>query len=186
MDAVAFPLVSKRNQLNFQFVPLMINSVVWEERPHAESEGWTQLSTSSLSYGTTERLAQSGTKHFHQTGQLLGATISDPEKTGSRAICENSEVYDHYRIFRQISLRRDHSAWNARGLINKLHGTQRTALAAALIDVAICHHHLWEMRVPFVLAVHQAPTDGLGEKDIGGRGRATQTKTPHCAEKNLS
>jgi len=154
MNAVAFPLVSKRNQLNFQFVPLPINSVVWEKRPHSEREEWTQLSASSSSYARPS-VSVKKARHFLKAQHIFieAATFLEPQFSIQRRPVRRPFA----KIAKFMTMVTSSARYACEGPIpprtpaaslTSSPATQRTALAAAMIEVAICRHQLLEMRGP--------------------------------------
>lgn len=75
MDAVLSSLLATTNRLNASVLPLVIDSVVWQERRPPLCQG-----------------DRSAKEHLRKPGQLFGTTILDRETSAPKVLCENGEL----------------------------------------------------------------------------------------------
>lgn len=131
-------------------------SAVGTSNPHPHC----QIYAGGLIYGHTVREVESSRRHQARTGEYLGQAILHRELAGPRVIAENEAFVAcvpwfaryAYEVFvlprRQVASLAD------------LDQAERAGLAAMLREVAIRYDNLWRMPMPYVMALHQAPTDG--------------------------
>ncbi len=131
-------------------------SLVGTSNPHPHC----QIYAGNLIYGFTAREVESGRKHFQKTGRLLGADILSRELAGPRVIAENAGwvacvpwfARYAYEVF--ILPRRPVPSLAA------LTTEERAQLGSMIREVTTRYDNLWRMPMPYVMAIHQAPTDG--------------------------
>jgi UDPglucose--hexose-1-phosphate uridylyltransferase len=131
-------------------------ALVGTSNPHPHC----QIYASSLIYEITERETKAAGRYFQSTGKLLGQAIMERELDGPRLIAENEHflacVPWFARYAYEIYLLPKRPASSLAGL----DADRQTALAQMMIEVAVRYDNLWRMPMPYVMAIHQAPTDG--------------------------
>lgn len=115
-----------------------------------------QLYASNLVYGHTVRHVESARTHFERSGRHLGDAIIERER--SREIARNEAYMACVPWFAQFAY--EVYVFPLRPVPSLLDVDDCLALASILREVAIRYDNLWRMRMPYVMAVHQAPTDG--------------------------
>jgi len=131
-------------------------SAVGTSNPHPHC----QIYAGGLIYGHTGREVESGRRHFARTGEFLGQAILARELAGPRVIAANATFvacvpwFARYAYEVLVLPRRQVSS------LVDLAADERQGLAEMLREVAIRYDNLWRMPMPYVMAIHQAPTDG--------------------------
>ena len=131
-------------------------SAVGTSNPHPHC----QIYAGGLVYGHTAREVESSRRHFARTGEFLGQAILARELAGPRVIAANDSFvacvpwFARYAYEVLVLPRRQVTS------LADLDSTERRDLAAMLREVAIRYDNLWRMPMPYVMAIHQAPTDG--------------------------
>ncbi len=108
----------------------------------------------------TPREAASGRRFFERTGKFLGQEVLRLEEAGPRVVADNDSFLAcvpwfaryAYEVFilprRQVASLADLTA------------DERLRLGLMIREVATLYDNLWRMSMPYVMAIHQAPTDG--------------------------
>ncbi len=127
-------------------------SLVGTSNPHPHC----QLYAGDLIYGHTLKHIRTSREYHERTGGFLAQAIV--EREASREICRNDAYMACVPWFA-------HYAYEVYVLpltpMRSLADVDDVSpLAAILRDVTIRYDNLWHMRMPYVMAVHQAPTDG--------------------------
>lgn len=131
-------------------------SLVGTSNPHPHG----QIYAGNLIYGHTMREVESGRKYFEQTGQMLGQQIVARELDGPRVITQNQSFiacvpwFARYAYEVLILPRRQMAS------TIDLETRERADLGLMIREVATRYDNLWQMPMPYVMAIHQAPTDG--------------------------
>ncbi len=131
-------------------------SLVGTSNPHPHC----QIYAGNMIYGFTEREVASSRRRHEEKGDFLGQEILQRELAGPRIIAENESFVAcvpwfaryAYEVFilprRQVSSLAD------------LSPEERGALGLMIREVTTRYDNLWQMPMPYVMAIHQAPTDG--------------------------
>lgn len=131
-------------------------SLVGTSNPHPHC----QIYAGNLVYGFTAREVESGRKFFQKTGRLLGAEILARETAGPRVIAENAGFvacvpwFARYAYEVLVLPRRPVAS------LAQLTPAERAQLGLMIREVTTRYDNLWQMPMPYVMAIHQAPTDG--------------------------
>ena len=119
-----------------------------------------QIYASSLIYEITEREARASRRYFQRFRKLLGQAIMEQERNDPKLIAENEHFlacipwFARYAYEVYILPRRQAAS------LADFDVVRQTALAEIMIEVAVRYDNLWRMPMPYVMAIHQAPTDG--------------------------
>lgn len=127
-------------------------SLVGTSNPHPHC----QLYAGALVYGNTLKHVRTGRTHFEATGRHLMADIV--EREARRVICQNDAFLACVPWFAQYAY--EVCVLPRRPMSSLLDLDEVEELAAILREVAIRYDNLWRIRMPYVMVVHQAPTDG--------------------------
>lgn len=134
-------------------------AVVGTSNPHPHG----QIYAGSLVYGTTEREVASGRRFFARTGgRYLGQAIVTRELAdggGRRVICENADWVACVPWFARYAYEVLVLPRRPAATLLDLDDGQRRGFADILREVTVRYDNLWRMPLPYVMALHQAPTD---------------------------
>jgi UDPglucose--hexose-1-phosphate uridylyltransferase len=131
-------------------------SLVGTSNPHPHG----QIYAGNLVYGITAREDAAARKFFAKTRRHLGQDIIAKEIAGPRLIAQNEGFiacvpwFARYAYEVLVLPRRQ-----VTGLAD-LSGAERGDLGRMIREVAIRYDNLWQRPQPYVMAIHQAPTDG--------------------------
>ncbi len=131
-------------------------SLVGTSNPHPHC----QIYAGNLVYGFTEREVASGRKFFQRTGRLLGQEILARESAGSRVIAQNDAWLACVPCFARYAYEVFILPKRPATSLTDLSAAERASLGRMIREVAIRYDNLWQMPLPYVMAVHQAPCDG--------------------------
>ena len=151
-----FCVLAARRDVNHVLIFENKGSAVGTSNPHPHC----QIYAGGLVYGHTAREVESSRRHRARTGGFLGQAILDRELAGPRLVAANDTFvacvpwFARYAYEVMVLPRRQVAS------LADLAPAEQAGLAAMLREVAIRYDNLWRMPMPYVMAVHQAPTDG--------------------------
>ncbi len=131
--------------------------VVGVSNPHPHC----QIYATNFVFKTIETEARVGQRYLSETGRVLFQDIIAAEhEAGTRIIAENETAIAFvpyfaryaYEVF--VAPKRTHPG------IATLSARELLDFASALKDVLVRFDNLWQMSFPYVMPLHQAPTDG--------------------------
>jgi UDPglucose--hexose-1-phosphate uridylyltransferase len=131
-------------------------SLVGTSNPHPHC----QIYAGNLVYAHIAREAESACKFFRRTGRFLGQEVLRREAAGPRVVSQNTSFlacvpwFARYAYEVLVLPRRQAAS------LADLTAAERADLGLMIRAVAIRYDNLWRLPMPYVLAVHQAPTDG--------------------------
>jgi UDPglucose--hexose-1-phosphate uridylyltransferase len=131
-------------------------SLVGTSNPHPHC----QVYAGNMIYGHTLAEVESSRKYLHAAGKYLGQEILAREASGPRVVCENQFFlacvpwFARYAYEIYILPRRQMSS------LVDLDEAEAGALGLLIREVTTRYDNLWQMPMPYVMAIHQAPTDG--------------------------
>jgi UDPglucose--hexose-1-phosphate uridylyltransferase len=120
-----------------------------------------QIYANNFIFKTIENEVNVSKRHFETTGNILFQEIIDAEiEHGGRIIVENETAIAFlpyfaryaYEVF--VAPKRTHQS------ITDLDENELNDFASVLKNVLIKFDNLWKMSFPYIMALHQAPTDG--------------------------
>jgi len=152
----------------------------WRERTHAlqsqedvahvlifENRGATvgtsnphphcQVYAGSLVYATMAREAEVACEHYRRTGRPLLGDVIERELAGPRVISEGEHFFACVPWFAQYAYEVHVLPREPANSLVDLDDNRCRSLALVLRDVVRRYDALWGFRMPYVLAVHQAP-----------------------------
>lgn len=131
--------------------------VVGVSNPHPHC----QIYATNFIFKTIETEARVSQKHLTETGRVLFQDILEAERTEARRIIVENETaiaflpyFARYAYETYIAPKQTHAS------IATLAGEELRGFAEALKILLVKLDNLWRMSFPYVLALHQAPTDG--------------------------
>ncbi len=100
-------------------------------------------------------------RHHRDTGRVLFQDILDAEHTdGRRILSENDSAVAFVPYFARYAYEVYVAPKQTHAGISGMSDRERCDLAAILKDTLIRLDNLWQMSFPYVMCLHQAPTDG--------------------------
>ncbi len=125
-----------------------------------------QIYATNFVFKTIENEARASERHLRETGRVLFQDVLDAERLdGRRIVCENETAIAFVPYFARYAYEVYVAPKATRASVADLADDERRDLAAMLRQVVIRYDNLWRMAFPYVMALHQAPTDG---GDYGG------------------
>lgn len=131
-------------------------SLVGTSNPHPHC----QIYAGNLIYGHTRAHVESSREFWERTGRFLGQEILQREKDGPRLVCQNESFlacvpwFARYAYEVYILPKRQIASLAA------LSDAEIGDLGLLIREVTTRYDNLWQMPMPYVMALHQAPTDG--------------------------
>ena len=131
--------------------------VVGVSNPHPHC----QIYATNFVFKTIEVEADVSARHWRDTGRVLFEEIIAAEQNdGGRIIAENDSAIAFVPYFARYAYETFVAPKQPHQSIADLSKAERTDLAAVLKEVLVRFDNLWQMSFPYVLVLHQAPTDG--------------------------
>jgi len=106
------------------------------------------------------REVASSRKFFEQTGRHLGQEILAREAAGPRVIAQNEGWLACVPWFARYAYEVIVLPKRAVSSLVDLTPAERASLGLMVREVATRYDNLWKLPMPYVMAVHQAPSDG--------------------------
>ncbi len=142
MDGVAHVLIFENR-----------GAAVGTSNPHPHC----QIYAGSLVYGIAEREAEVADAHFEHTGRELLTDVVERESTGGRVLDGNDRFFACVPWFARYAYEVHVIPRLPMTSLVDLDDDGCRALGTVLRDVVRRYDALWGIRMPYVLAVHQAP-----------------------------
>jgi UDPglucose--hexose-1-phosphate uridylyltransferase len=131
--------------------------VVGVSNPHPHC----QIYATSFIFKTIEAEALVSERHLSSTGRVLFQDVLDAERRdGRRLLAENGSAIAFVPYFARYAYETYVAPKRTHPNIATLSDTELRDLAAVLKEVLVRFDNLWQMSFPYVMALHQAPTDG--------------------------
>ena len=131
-------------------------SLVGTSNPHPHC----QLYAGNLIYAISEREREVARRFQTENGCLLGLAVVESEAASERVVCENKSFLACVPWFARYAYEVLILPKTQIATLSDLSDDQTESLAALMREVAIRYDNLWRMRMPYVMAIHQAPCDG--------------------------
>jgi UDPglucose--hexose-1-phosphate uridylyltransferase len=120
-----------------------------------------QIYATNFVFKTIETEARAGQRHFAETGRVLFQDVIRAEKEdGRRIICENESAIAFIPYFARYAYEVFVAPKATHASLATLANDERRDFAALLKQVLVKFDNLWQMPFPYVMPLHQAPTDG--------------------------
>ena len=131
--------------------------VVGVSNPHPHC----QIYATNFLFRTIEIEAEASRRHFAETGRFLFLDILSAEQLdGRRIICENESAIAFVPYFARYAYEVYVAPKRTYPSLAAVPDSQLRDFAEILQQVAIKFDNLWQMPFPYVMPLHQAPTDG--------------------------
>lgn len=131
--------------------------VVGVSNPHPHN----QIYATNFVFKTISIEMDAAARHWQEHRRVLFADIIAAEKAdGRRIIVENDSAISFVPYFARYAYETYVAPKQPHPSIDDLSANELADLAAALQNVLIRYDNLWNLSFPYVLVLHQAPTDG--------------------------
>jgi UDPglucose--hexose-1-phosphate uridylyltransferase len=131
-------------------------ALVGASNPHPHC----QIYASNLVYGHIAREGENARAYFERTGRSIGQEILRREAESSRVICENGSFLACVPWFARYAYEVFILPKRQASSLAELTADERHDLAALMREVAVRYDNLWQRRLPYIMVLHPAPTDG--------------------------
>ena len=120
-----------------------------------------QIYATNFVFKTIETEARASQKHLAETKRVLFQDVIRAEKEdGRRIICENESAIAFIPYFARYAYEVFVAPKTTHGSLATLSPDELRDFAALLKQVLVRFDNLWQMPFPYVMPLHQAPTDG--------------------------
>jgi UDPglucose--hexose-1-phosphate uridylyltransferase len=120
-----------------------------------------QIYATNFVFKTIETEARVSQRHFNETGRVLFQDILEAERSdGRRILIENESAVAFIPYFARYAYEVFVAPKQTHASVASLSAAEVRDLAAVLKTVVVRFDNLWRMPFPYVMALHQAPTDG--------------------------
>jgi UDPglucose--hexose-1-phosphate uridylyltransferase len=131
--------------------------VVGVSNPHPHC----QIYATNFVFKYIETEARASRRHFDETGRVLFQDVVAAERQdGRRIIAEHDSAIAFVPHFARYAYEVFVAPKAAHPSLADLDAAERADLARVLKRVLVQYDNLWRMSFPYVMALHQAPTDG--------------------------
>lgn len=131
--------------------------VVGVSNPHPHC----QIYATNFVFKTIEVEARVSERHLAETGRILFQDVLEAEqRDGRRVLAENDSAIAFVPYFARYAYETYVAPKHTHPDIASLSSAELRDLAAVLKEVLVRFDNLWQMSFPYVMALHQAPTDG--------------------------
>ena len=129
-----------------------------------------QIYATNFVFKTIDTEARVSRRHFSDTGRVLFQDILEAERSdGRRILIENESAIAFIPYFARYAYEVFVAPKQTHPSIASLSTAEVRDLAAVLKTVVVQFDNLWRMPFPYVMALHQAPTDAArGAGDYAG------------------
>jgi len=120
-----------------------------------------QIYATNFLFRTTEVELEAERQHHAATGKLLFQDILESERVDpARVLCENEHAIAFLPWFARYAYEVYVAPKQTHASVADLSSVEVEALAEVLRQVLVRFDNLWQMPFPYVMALHNAPTDG--------------------------
>jgi len=131
--------------------------VVGVSNPHPHG----QIYATNFVFKTIETEATVSRRYHHEHGRpLFQEIIRSEQDDGRRILVENASAIAFLPYFARYAYECYVAPKHTHASLETLTGHEVQDLAAALKSLLVRYDNLWQMSFPYVLTLHQAPTDG--------------------------
>jgi UDPglucose--hexose-1-phosphate uridylyltransferase len=131
--------------------------VVGVSNPHPHG----QIYATNFVFKYIETEVRASARHLAETGRVLFQDVLDAERAdGRRVLYENDTAIAFVPYFARYAYEVYVAPKATRASVADLAGSEPADFGEALRHVAVKFDNLWRMPFPYVMTLHQAPTDG--------------------------
>ena len=154
--------LAARPEVNYVLIFENKGEAVGVSNPHPHC----QIYATNFVFRYIESEAAAGERYLAETGRVLFADIIAAEQQDSRRIlAENEHAVGFVPYFARYAYEVYVAPKATHSRLSGLSNAERLDFARVLKEVLVRFDNLWQMPFPYVMALHQAPTDG---KDYPG------------------
>ena len=149
--------LSARKEINHVLIFENKGEAVGVSNPHPHC----QIYATNFIFKTIETEARASQRHLAETGRILFQDVIRAEKEdGRRIICENESAIAFIPYFARYAYEVFVAPKATHASIATFEHDELRDFAALLKQVLVKFDNLWQMPFPYVMPLHQAPTDG--------------------------
>jgi UDPglucose--hexose-1-phosphate uridylyltransferase len=149
--------LGSRREINHVLIFENKGEVVGVSNPHPHC----QIYATNFIFKTIETEARASERHLAGTGRILFQDILKAEcEDGRRIICENESAIAFVPYFARYAYEVFVAPKHTHASLATLSEAEVCDLAAVLKRLLVKFDNLWQMPFPYVMPLHQAPTDG--------------------------
>jgi UDPglucose--hexose-1-phosphate uridylyltransferase len=149
--------LGSREEINHVLMFENKGEVVGVSNPHPHG----QIYATNFVYKTIETEARASARHLRETGRALFQDILAAERVdGRRVIAENDSAIAFLPYFARYAYEVFVAPKQTHPSVAALSETELRDFAAVLKTTLVKFDNLWRMPFPYVMPLHQAPTDG--------------------------
>jgi UDPglucose--hexose-1-phosphate uridylyltransferase len=149
--------LGKRDEIKHVLIFENKGEAVGVSNPHPHC----QIYANNFVFKTIENEARSSQKYFAETGKVLFQEIIKAEQIdGRRIIAENDTAIAFLPYFARYAYEVFVAPKTTHASIADLSNEEITGFVEVLKTVLVKFDNLWKMPFPYVMPLHQAPTDG--------------------------
>lgn len=149
--------LGSRPEVNHVLIFENKGEVVGVSNPHPHC----QIYATNFVFKTIENEANVCRRHYRDTGRALFQDIIAAERAdGRRVLAENDGAIGFVPYFARYAYEVYVAPKQTHGSLADLDAGELRDFAAVLKEVLVRFDNLWRMPFPYVMALHQAPTDG--------------------------
>src|SRR6266496_3835256 len=149
--------LGNRPEINHVLIFENKGEVVGVSNPHPHC----QIYATNFVFKTIETEACAGARYFSETGHsIFQDIIAAEQQDGRRIICENDTAIAFLPYFARYAYEVFVAPKKTRASLAALSDREVEDLAIVLRDLLIRFDNLWQKPFPYVMPLHQAPTDG--------------------------
>lgn len=131
--------------------------IVGVSNPHPHN----QIYATNFVFKTIQIEMDAAARNWREHGRVLFADVIAAEYAdGRRILAENDSAIAFVPYFARFAYETYVAPKQTHQSIADLSASELTDLASALQNVLVRYDNLWKLSFPYVLALHQAPTDG--------------------------
>ncbi|MEQ1605398.1 MAG: galactose-1-phosphate uridylyltransferase [Pyrinomonadaceae bacterium] len=148
--------LGRRDEINHVLIFENKGEAVGVSNPHPHG----QIYGTNFVFKTIETEAKAADRHLKETGRVLFADIIESEqKDGRRIIFENEKAIAFMPYFARYAYEVYVAPKRSCRSVAELGEREVTDFAEALKAVLVRYDNLWKMPFPYVMPLHNAPTD---------------------------
>jgi UDPglucose--hexose-1-phosphate uridylyltransferase len=149
--------LGSRSEIDHVLVFENKGEVVGVSNPHPHC----QIYATNFVFKTIETEASVSERHLRDTGRVLFQQILQSEQQdGRRIIAESDTAVSFVPYFARYAYETFVAPKTTHASLATLSDAERADLASVLHETLVRFDNLWQMPFPYVMVLHQAPTDG--------------------------
>lgn len=155
----------QRQYIELAAMPNVNNVLIFENKGEAvgvsNPHPHCQIYATNFVFKTIETEARASENYFNQNGRILFQDVIEAEiNDGRRIIAENETAIAFLPYFARYAYEVYVAPKRICPSLADLNDTETADLAAVLSETLVRFDNLWQMPFPYVMPLHQSPTDG--------------------------